>query len=179
MKHREHFRKLVAIFCLIFVLSQALLSSASASATYQIWRNKASTTRVYSTVSACKAQGSNYIGSLFANDTAYQVGIYDGCYIVMYPIEPHYGSQASNYKVGFVNYNGGVTNPYWNPTTYKNGSTREYVYSTVDNAADRTNSIGYLDPWETCTRIAGLYGYPVVLYTAGNTKKVGFVNYHG
>ena len=99
MKHREHFRKLVAIFCLIFVLSQALLSSASASATYQIWRNKASTTRVYSTVSACKAQGSNYIGSLFANDTAYQVGIYDGCYIVMYPIEPHYGSQIGRAHV--------------------------------------------------------------------------------
>lgn len=179
MKHLRHSRKLVALFCLIFMLSQALSSSVSASTNYQIWKNKASTTRVYSTVAACKAQGSNYIGSLFANDTAYQVGIYDGCYIVMYPIEPHYGSQASNYKVGFVNYSGGVTNPYWKPTTYHNGSTREYVYSTVDNAMNKTNSIGYLNPWETCSKIAGIYEYTVVLYTAGNTKKVGFVNYHG
>ena len=83
MKHREHFRKLVAIFCLIFVLSQALLSSASASATYQIWRNKASTTRVYSTVSACKAQGSNYIGSLFAKDVYKRQALDDGGQLVL------------------------------------------------------------------------------------------------
>lgn len=78
-----------------------------------------------------------------------------------------------------MKYSGGNTNPYWNPKTYSNGSTSEPVYRSLADAKNKTNAIGSLDPWETCTCVKVVEGKPVVLYTAGSTKKVGFVNYMG
>ena len=50
---------------------------------------------------------------------------------------------------------------------------------SVSEWINKTNAIGSLDPWETCTCVKVVEGKPVVLYTAGSTKKVGFVNYMG
>lgn len=65
--------------------------------------------------------------------------------------------------------------------TYKNGSTKEYVYKTVaDCKAQKTaKSIGYLDQWESCSCYGKIDGVYLVVYNAGNTKKTGFVKYSG
>ena len=64
---------------------------------------------------------------------------------------------------------------------YKNGSTKEYVYKTVaDCKSQKTaNSIGYLNPWESCECYGKIDGVYLVVYTAGSTKKTGFVKYAG
>ena len=56
---------------------------------------------------------------------------------------------------------------------YKNGSTREDVYSDER----LSNKIGSLDPYEQCEAIADTNGKIVVLYKTANGKKVGFVKY--
>lgn len=63
--------------------------------------------------------------------------------------------------------------------TWKNGSTREPVYSTVADCKAGKNQIGSLDPRETasCYGIEG--GCYIVAYNAGGTRKVGFVKYAG
>lgn len=137
-----------------------------------VYKNGSTKEYVYSTWSSCNAQGSDYIGYLEPYETANVYGSYNGLYIVVY-------NAGSTKKAGFVKYSGGNTNPYWNPQTYSNGSTSEPVYRSLADAQNKTNAIGSLDPRETCTCVKVVGGKPVVLYTAGNTKKVGFVNYMG
>lgn len=137
-----------------------------------IYQNGSTKEYVYSTWSSCNAQGSDYIGYIDPYETANVYGSYNGLYIVVY-------NAGSTKKAGFVKYSGGNTNPYWNPKTYSNGSTSEPVYRSLADAKNKTNAIGSLDPWETCTCVKVVEGKPVVLYTAGSTKKVGFVNYMG
>lgn len=59
--------------------------------------------------------------------------------------------------------------------TYKNGSTREDVFSeeTLEN------KVGSLDPWEECEAIADINGKIVVLYNSPHGKKTGFTKYRG
>src|SRR5699024_4595844 len=61
--------------------------------------------------------------------------------------------QDYTWKTGFVAYEGGV--PITDAAqcvqnTYKNGSTREYVYADTVSCLAGKNSIGYLYPWEKC-----------------------------
>lgn len=65
--------------------------------------------------------------------------------------------------------------------TYKNGSTKEYVYETVADckAQKSAKSIGYLNPKESCNCYGIIDGMYLVVYTAGSTKKTGFVKYSG
>ena len=56
---------------------------------------------------------------------------------------------------------------------YKNGSTRENVFSD-EKFGDK---IGSLDPWESCQAIADINGKIVVLYNTPSGKKTGFVKY--
>ncbi len=65
--------------------------------------------------------------------------------------------------------------------TYKNGSTKEPVYSTTVDCKKGINSIGYLDAYEHCDCVGIIYGYYVVVYkiTGTNNYKVGFVKYSG
>lgn len=137
-----------------------------------IYQNGSTREYVYSTWNSCNAQGSDYIGWIDPYETANVYGVYEGNYIVVY-------NAGSTKKVGFVKYNGGNANPYWHPQPYHNGSTAEPVYRSLADAQSQTNSIGYLDAWEGCTCVKIIEGKPIVLYTAGNTPKVGFVNYAG
>ena len=63
--------------------------------------------------------------------------------------------------------------------TYKNGSTREYVYQTVEDCKKKENSIGWLDEYETCECVGIYSGCYAVVYNTPATKKIGFVNYSG
>lgn len=56
---------------------------------------------------------------------------------------------------------------------YKNGSTREDVFSDEK----LTNKIGSLDPWETCEAIADVNNKIIVLFNTPSGKKTGFVKY--
>lgn len=62
---------------------------------------------------------------------------------------------------------------------YRNGSTKEYVYSTTKEALAGDNSIGYLDPHQSGNYIARYDACPVVVYHNGISNKVGFVKYEG
>lgn len=137
-----------------------------------VYRNGSTREYVYSTWSSCNAQSGDYIGYLDPYETCNVYGVYEGNYIVVY-------NAGSTKKVGFVKYNGGNPNPYWNPRPYQNGSTNEPVYRSLADAQSQANSIGYLYAWEGCTCVKIVDGKPIVLYTAGNTPKVGFVNYAG
>lgn len=64
--------------------------------------------------------------------------------------------------------------------TYKNGSTKEYVYKTTDESLKSRNSMGYLSPYETAQVIGRYRACPIVVYGISNGgKKVGFVKYEG
>lgn len=62
---------------------------------------------------------------------------------------------------------------------YQNGSTIEKTYRTAADAEKGENSIGYLEQYESAVTLAKYGDKYVVLYNAGATKKVGFVNYSG
>lgn len=65
--------------------------------------------------------------------------------------------------------------------TYKNGSTKEYVYSTVSEckSQSKSKSIGYLEPYEVCERVRTVEGVYLVLYNTSKGKKCGFVKFKG
>ena len=78
--------------------------------------------------------------------------------------------------IDFNNFNTSSVN------VYKNGSTIEYVYSTVSECKHQNinDSIGYLDPYETCELLRTVDGVYLVLYnTNKNGKKCGFVKFKG
>lgn len=64
---------------------------------------------------------------------------------------------------------------------YQNGSTKEYVYKTIADCEtqNKLKSIGSLNPREICECYGIINGYYLVVYTAGNTKKTGFVKFAG
>ena len=66
------------------------------------YKNGSTTEKVYQTTADCKA-GKNSIGSLNKWETCECVGIYDGCYAVVYTVDG-----TSSKKTGFVKYSGGV-----------------------------------------------------------------------
>lgn len=65
--------------------------------------------------------------------------------------------------------------------TYKNGSTKEYVYKTTSdcNKQNKLLSIGSLNEHESCECYGVVDGCRLVVYNAGGTKKTGFVKYSG
>ena len=65
--------------------------------------------------------------------------------------------------------------------TYKNGSTKEAVYSTTADCKAGKNSIGNLDKYETCDCVGKVDGCYIVVYkiNGANSYKVGFVKYSG
>lgn len=62
---------------------------------------------------------------------------------------------------------------------WKNGSTKEKVYQTVADCKAKKNSIGSLNPREAATCVSVVDGCYLVVYSAGNTAKCGFVAYSG
>ena len=116
----------------------------------------------------------NSIGYLDPMQSATVVGRYRACPIVVYNI-------GGNLKVGFVKYEGGVKEQNYTRKAYQNGSTKEYVYSTVNDCKAGKNSIGYLDKWEKCDCVGVAGGCYIVVYkiTGTNNYKVGFVKYSG
>ena len=83
--------------------------------------------------------------------------------------------------MGFVKYEGGVTAQNYVKKPYKNGSTKEYVYSTVNDCKSGKNSIGSLDKYETCDCVGKVDGCYIVVYKINGTNsyKVGLVKYAG
>lgn len=178
MYNEKKLTRSLVVLMVVGMLLQSFVVFSSAG-TFDEWINTSGrTVRVYSTVSSCKAQGGDYIGSLYAGDFAYYFGLYSGCYVVVYSIDnPAY--ERNDYKVGFVNYSGGIVDTFVGEHYYKNGSTNEPVYKTTYHAANQINSIGSLDKWETCDYLGKMNGFTIVVYNASNTKKVGFVRYDG
>lgn len=66
------------------------------------YKNGSTTEKVYQTTADCKA-GKDAVGSLNTYETCECVGIYDGCYAVVYTLDG-----TSSKKIGFVKYSGGV-----------------------------------------------------------------------
>lgn len=66
-------------------------------------------------------------------------------------------------------------------TTYKNGSTLEYVYQNTSQciAQNSLYSIGYLNKHEKCQCFGEVDGCYLVVYNANGSKKTGFVKYNG
>ena len=62
---------------------------------------------------------------------------------------------------------------------WKNGSTRENVYSTVDDCNLKEHKIGSLDPYEEAECYAKIDGVYLVVYHTSTTRKTGFVKYSG
>ena len=66
------------------------------------------------------------------------------------------------------------------PLEWKNGSTKEYVYSNTADCSNMKNSIGYIFPYEKALCYGVTDGCFIVSYNiAGNRHKVGFVKYDG
>ena len=73
------------------------------------------------------------------------------------------------------------TNNYFDePKTWKNGSTKEMVYSSTTDCINKKHSIGYMFPFEKCTCYGIVDGCYLVSYIIDNHKhKAGFVSYAG
>lgn len=63
--------------------------------------------------------------------------------------------------------------------TWKNGSTREEVYATVQDCQLRENRIGSLDPYEQADCYGVVDNCYLVVYHTRTTLKTGFVRYSG
>ena len=129
---------------------------------------------VYSTT-ADSLSSKNSIGYLDPKQSATVHARYSACPVVVYTLA------GGNKKVGFVKYEGGVTAQNYVKKPYKNGSTKEYVYSTVNDCKSGKNSIGSLDEYETCDCVGIVDGCYIVVYKVNGTSayKVGFVRYNG
>lgn len=138
------------------------------------YKNGAGKEYVYTnTAEALKSK--NSIGYLDPNQSATVHARYNACPVVVYTLA------GGNKKVGFVKYEGGVTAQNYTKKPYKNGSTKEYVYSTTADCKARKNSIGSLDKYETCDCVGKVDGCYIVVYKINGTSsyKVGFVEYAG
>lgn len=138
------------------------------------YKNGAGKEYVYSTT-ADSLSSKNSIGYLDANQSATVHARYNACPVVVYTIS------SGNKKVGFVKYEGGVTAQNYVKKPYENGSTKEYVYSTVNDCKSGKNSIGSLDKYETCDCVGKVDGCYIVVYkiNGASAYKVGFVKYNG
>lgn len=138
------------------------------------YKNGAGKEYVYTnTAEALKSK--NSIGYLDPNQSATVHARYNACPVVVYTLA------GGNKKVGFVKYEGGVTAQNYVKKPYKNGSTKEYVYSTTADCKACKNSIGSLDKYEACDCVGIVNGCYIVVYKVNGTSayKVGFVKYGG
>lgn len=138
------------------------------------YKNGASKEYVYSTT-ANSLSSKNPIGYLDPNQSATVHARYSACPVVVYTLA------GGNKKVGFVKYEGGVTAQNYVKKPYKNGSTKEAVYSTTADCKAGKNSIGSLDKYEVCDCVGKVNGCYIVVYKVNGTSayKVGFVKYEG
>lgn len=119
-----------------------------------------------------EATGTESIGSLDPKETAQCYRKVGGSYLVVYNL-----SGTTKHKAGFVKYAGGVTSAPTASKTYKNGSTSETIYA--DTA--KKNTIGSLDPQESCQCLGKVDGMYLVCYKVNGTSnyKCGFAAYSG
>ncbi len=128
----------------------------------------------YATIADVKAQKPvKAIGYMTPNEKGWCYAIVDG-----YPLIS-FNTTSKGRKVGFGKYMGGVKKFTAPSFTWQNGSTIEKVYCSVKDCKAGTNSIGSLNPKEKATCYGRVDGCYIVVYTAGSTKKVGFVKYAG
>ena len=157
--------------CGIAVKSQEVAKTDFISRAY---KNGAGKEYVYSTT-ANSLSSKNSIGYLDPNQSATVHARYSACPVVVYTLA------GGNKKVGFVKYEGGVTAQNYVKKPYKNGRTKEYVYSTANDCKSGKNSIGSLDKYEVCDCVGIVNGCYIVVYKVNGTSayKVGFVKYNG
>ena len=63
---------------------------------------------------------------------------------------------------------------------WKNGTTKEYVYSSTTDCINQKNSIGFVYPHERCLCCGIVDGCYLIIYNInGHRHKTGFVNYSG
>ena len=62
---------------------------------------------------------------------------------------------------------------------WKNGKTREIVYSTIEDCKLQENRIGSIDPYEKAECYGIIDGCYLVVYNTSSSKKTGFVRYSG
>lgn len=62
---------------------------------------------------------------------------------------------------------------------WKNGKTREIVYSTVEDCKMQENRIGSIDPYESADCYGIIDGCYLVVYHTSTSLKTGFVRYSG
>ncbi|MCC8022978.1 MAG: M23 family metallopeptidase, partial [Clostridiales bacterium] len=137
------------------------------------YQNGSTIEKTYMTTADAKA-GKNSIGNLEKKEACKCYVKADSYYGVVYD------TSSSGKKTGFVTYAGGASSAPTSGLAYANGSTKEPTYSTIADAKAGKNSIGYLDPYETCTCYGKMDGYYLVVYTTSSgTKKMGFVEYAG
>lgn len=112
------------------------------------------------------------IGYIEPKGNAKCYGKFSTSYIVCYALDG-----TKKHKVGCVKYAGGVAKASLAGKTWKNGSTKEKVYS---DTAKKTK-IGYIEAKSTCKCLGKIDGMYLVAYKVTGTKyyKVGFVSYYG
>lgn len=136
------------------------------------YQNGSTKERTYHTTSDA-LNDNNSIGYLDEYQSAYVVGRFNACPVVVYDAQ-------GDTKVGFVCYEGGVTEQNYNYKTWKNGSTDEQVYATVEDCKAGANAVGTVYAYESadcCGKCDGCY---IIVYDTDNSgKKVGFVKYSG
>jgi len=72
------------------------------------------------------------------------------------------------------------SNFFSDPKGWKNGSTKEFVYSSTTDCLNKKNSIGFLFPYEHATCFGVVDGCYLINYTINNYKhKAGFVSSAG
>lgn len=139
--------------------------------TARAYKNGSGREYTYSTTAEALSS-KNSIGYLDPNQTATVIGRFSACPVVVY-------DAAGKTKIGFVKYEGGVKEQTYVYKTWQNGTTKEYVYDTVEACKAGKGSIGYLYPSEAAQCCGIINGVYAVVYNAGNAKKVGFVKYAG
>lgn len=139
----------------------------------RVYKNGSTKENVYKTTYDA-LNNKNAIGYLDPKESAVVIGRYKSCPVVVY-------NTPNGKKVGFVKYEGGVSEQNYTRKVWKNGSTVEKVYSSIADCKLGKKSIGSIYKNEQCDCIGIVDGYYVVVYKINSTDnlKVGFVKYNG
>ena len=142
-----------------------------------LWSNGSTNEWLFTTTRDCLNQTVRKqkwnIGYLAPYTKATLIDIHDKCYAVICTV-------GSDYKVGYVAYNGNQSYCNFPDKLWVNGSTPEKVYNSISDLEKGKNLMDTLPPRAVARYIGRINGYSIIEYKEKDGHwRIGFVEYSG
>lgn len=142
-----------------------------------LWQNGSTKEWLFTTTRDCKSNygsGHKYnIGYLAPYAKATLIDVHLGCHAIICTV-------GSDYKVGYVEYDGKQTDRNFPDKLWSNGSTPENVFNSIHDLEKGKNVMATVKPYETARYIGRLNGYSIIEFKEKDCHwRIGFVKYEG